>query len=205
MMQAIKIGITGGIGSGKSVVSRMLRVMDIPVYDSDAEAKRLMQTDADIRIGLTDLVGEELYAGHTLNRELLASYMFGHAGHVAQVNAVVHPQVRNDFRRWAAERAFFVPVVGIESAILLEAGFRSEVDAVVMVYAPEEVRIARAMRRDATAREGIVRRIRNQMDDEEKRKQADYVIVNDGETPLIPQVLTFISSLSKNIAYLCGR
>ncbi len=131
--------------------------------------------------------------------------MFGHTGHVAQVNAVVHPQVRNDFRRWAAERAFFVPVVGIESAILLEAGFRSEVDAVVMVYAPEEVRIARAMRRDATAREGIVRRIRNQMDDEEKRKQADYVIVNDGETPLIPQVLTFISSLSKNIAYLCGR
>ena len=144
MMKAIKIGITGGIGSGKSVVARMLRVMDIPVYDTDAEAKRLMQTDANIRIGLTNLVGEELYAGHALNRELLASYMFGHAERVAQVNAVVHPRVRSDFRRWATERALSVPVVGIESAILLEAGFRNEVDVVVMVYAPEEVRIVRA-------------------------------------------------------------
>ena len=205
MMKAIKIGITGGIGSGKSVVARMLRVMDIPVYDTDAEAKRLMQTDANIRIGLTNLVGEELYAGHALNRELLASYMFGHAERVAQVNAVVHPRVRSDFRRWATERALSVPVVGIESAILLEAGFRNEVDVVVMVYAPEEVRIVRAMSRDAAVRESVVKRIRNQMDEEEKRKLSDYVIVNDGEKALIPQVLTMISSLFKNIAYLCER
>lgn len=205
MMKAIKIGITGGIGSGKSVVARMLRVMDIPVYDTDAEAKRLMQTDANIRIGLTNLVGEELYAGHALNRELLASYMFGHAERVAQVNAVVHPRVRSDFRRWATERALSVPVVGIESAILLEAGFRNEVDVVVMVYAPEEVRIVRAMSRDAAACESVVKRIRSQMDDEEKRKLSDYVIVNDGEKALIPQVLTMISSLFKNIAYLCER
>ena len=205
MMKAIKIGITGGIGSGKSVVARMLRVMDIPVYDTDAEAKRLMQTDANIRIGLTNLVGEELYAGHALNRELLASYMFGHAERVAQVNAVVHPRVRGDFRRWATERALSVPVVGIESAILLEAGFRNEVDVVVMVYAPEEVRIVRAMSRDAAVRESVVKRIRSQMDDEEKRRLSDYVIVNDGEKALIPQVLTMISSLFKNIAYLCER
>lgn len=205
MMKAIKIGITGGIGSGKSVVARMLRVMDIPVYDTDAEAKRLMQTDANIRIGLSNLVGEELYAGHALNRELLASYMFGHAERVAQVNAVVHPRVRSDFRRWATERALSVPVVGIESAILLEAGFRNEVDVVVMVYAPEEVRIVRAMSRDAAVRESVVKRIRSQMDDEEKRRLSDYVIVNDGEKALIPQVLTMISSLFKNIAYLCER
>ncbi len=205
-MKAIRIGITGGIGSGKSVVSRLLQTMNIPVYSSDEEAKRLMQADAEIRAGLKALVGEELYgSGLGLNKALLASFMFGHAERVAQVNAIVHPRVRDDFRRWAERQALFAPLLGIESAILLEAGFRDEVDAVVMVYAPEDVRIERATRRDAASRESIVKRIHSQMDDEEKRKQADYVIVNDGETPLIPQVLALIASLSKNIAYLCGR
>ena len=205
-MKAFRIGITGGIGSGKSVVSRLLRAMNVPVYSSDEEAKRLMQTDAEIRAGLKALVGEELYSsGLGLNKALLASFMFGHAERVAQVNAIVHPRVRDDFRRWAGKQALSVPLLGIESAILLEAGFRDEVDAVVMVYAPEDVRIERAIRRDAASRESIVKRIHSQMDDEEKRKQADFVIVNDGETPLIPQVLALIASLSKNIAYLCGR
>lgn len=204
-MKAIRIGITGGIGSGKSVVSRLLGTMGVPVYVSDVEAKRLMQTDADIRSSLVLLVGEELYAGGVLNKALLASYMFGHSERVAQVNAIVHPKVRNDFHRWADELSSSVPVLGIESAILLEAGFRDEVDSVVMVYAPETVRIERVVCRDAVSRESIVKRIRSQMNDETKRNLADYVIVNDGETPLIPQVLAMISSLSKNIAYLCGR
>ena len=205
-MKAFRIGITGGIGSGKSVVSRLLQTMNIPVYSSDEEAKRLMQADAEIRAGLKALVGEELYgSGVGLNKALLASFMFGHAERVAQVNAIVHPRVRDDFRRWAGKQALSVSLLGIESAILLEAGFRDEVDAVVMVYAPEDVRIERAIRRDAASRESIVKRIHSQMDDEEKRKQADFVIVNDGETPLIPQVLALIASLSKNIAYLCGR
>ena len=124
---------------------------------------------------------------------------------MVQVNYIFHPRVRVDFRKWADKQDFSVPVLGIESAILLEEGFREEVDRVVMVYAPEEVRIARAIQRDAASRESIVKRVRSQMDDEEKRKQADYVLVNDGETPLIPQVLALIASLSKNIAYLCGR
>ena len=203
-MKAFRIGITGGIGSGKSVVSRLLQAMNVPVYSSDEEAKRLMQTDAEIRAGLKALVGEELYSsGLGLNKALLASFMFEHAERVAQVNAIVHPRVRDDFRRWAGKQALSVPLLGIESAILLEAGFQDEVDAVVMVYAPEDVRIERAIRRDAASRESIVKRIHSQMDDEEKRKQADFVIVNDGETPLIPQVLALIASLSKNIAYLC--
>lgn len=204
-MKAIRLGITGGIGSGKSIVSRLLQAMDVPVYSSDVEAKRLMQTDVDIRAGLTALVGKELYTDDVLNRSLLSSYMFGYPERVVQVNSIVHPRVRVDFRQWADKQAFSVPVLGIESAILLEAGFRDEVDRVVMVYAPEEVRIARAIQRDAASRESIVKRVSSQMDDEEKRKQADYVLVNDGETPLIPQVLALIASLSKNIAYLCGR
>lgn len=204
-MKAIKIGITGGIGSGKSVISRLLRMMDVPIYDSDTEAKRLMQTDAGIRAELTALIKGELYTGHTLNKALLASYMFEDAQRVAQVNAIVHPRVKSDFRQWTNNIESSAPIVGIESAILLEAGFREEVDVVVLVYAPEDIRIRRAIHRDAASSESIIKRIRNQMSDETKREQADYVIVNDGKTPLIPQVLAMISSLSKNIAYLCGH
>ena len=123
-MKAIRLGITGGIGSGKSIVSRLLQAMDVPVYSSDVEAKRLMQTDVDIRAGLTALVGKELYTDDVLNRSLLSSYMFGYPERVVQVNSIVHPRVRVDFRQWADKQAFSVPVLGIESAILLEAGFR---------------------------------------------------------------------------------
>lgn len=201
---AIRIGLTGGIGSGKSVVSRLLEVMGIPVYISDIEARRLMVSDEDIRRKLTLLLGEEVYIGGNLNKPLLASYLFGSAEHAAQVNAIVHPRVKDDFRLWCSARSER-PWVGMESAILLEAGFREEVDKVVMVYAPLDVRIQRIVSRDASSRELIEQRIRHQMDDEEKRKMADYVIVNDGNSPLISQVLTLISSLSENIDYLCGR
>lgn len=193
---AIKLGITGGIGSGKSLVCRLLEVMGIPVYISDVETKQLMMADASIREGLVALLGEEVYVDGELNKQLLASYLFGHPDHARQVNGVVHPRVKDDFRHWAQCRASF-PVVAIESAILIEAGFTGEVDVVVMVYAPEEVRIARAVKRDSSSRELIEKRVRSQMSDDEKRKRADFIIVNDGETPLIPQVLTLLASLPK--------
>lgn len=192
---AIKIGITGGIGSGKSVVSRLLGLMGVPVYIADDEAKHLMSTDAVIRRELTERVGKGVYAPDgTLNKPMLAAYIFGNSDHAGQVNGIVHPRVRDDFRAWVG-RHVGAPLVGMESAILLEAGFRCEVDVVVMVYAPEEVRIERAMRRDASSRELIEKRIRSQMDDEDKRAQADFVIVNDGETPLIPQVVDLLARL----------
>lgn len=199
---SIKIGITGGIGSGKSVVSRLLEVMGIPVYISDIETKRLMVADDRIRNGLTALLGDAVYAGGALNKPLLADYLFGSRKHALQVNGIVHPRVKEDFRRWVGQRSGS-PLAGIESAILIEAGFAGEVDVVVLVYAPEEVRVRRAMKRDAASRELIEKRVRSQMSDEEKRRQADFVIVNDGETPLIPQVLALIASLSQNNTYLC--
>lgn len=192
---AIKIGITGGIGSGKSVVSRLLEVMGIPVYISDTETKALMLSDGFIRRELQALLGEEVYAGGILNKPLLASYLFGSADHARRVNGIVHPRVKADFRQWVHQHSA-CPIVGIESAILVEAGFADEVDKVVMVYAPKEVRIARAVRRDASSREQIEKRIRSQMNDEEKRLYADFVITNDNATPLIPQVLALIASLS---------
>ena len=183
------------------MVSRLLEVLGVPVYISDLETKKLMVSDSFIREELSALLGAEVYAGGTLNKPLLASYLFGSPEHAQKINGIVHPRVKEDFRRWTQCRAAS-SIVGIESAILVEAGFAGEVDAIVMVYAPEEVRISRAVWRDASSRELIEKRIRSQMDDEEKRKYADFVIVNDGEIPLIPQVLELIGSLSEKMHYL---
>lgn len=198
-MNMLKLGITGGIGSGKSVVSRLLEVMGIPVYQTDDAAKRLMRDDLRIRAELTALLGDGAYQDDGLNKPLLASYIFGHPDHARQVNGIVHPRVREDFRQWAQTQAQGGHCLGgMESALIYEAGFQTEVDAVVMVYAPREVRIARAMRRDGASREAVKQRVDSQLDDEEKRLRADFVLVNDDETPLIPQVLDLISSLSRN-------
>lgn len=195
-----KIGLTGGIGSGKSVVSRLMEMMGVPVYVSDTATKQLMQRDDTIRRGLCRMVGDEVYAGNCLNRTLLASYMFGYADRVAAVNALVHPRVRDDFRAWTARQAAIGhTMIGLESAILLEAGFASEVDKVVMVYAPFEVRLARAMQRDGASEEAIRRRMASQMDDEQKKDGADFVIWNDGLRPLIPQVESLLADLRAGI------
>ena len=160
----IKVGITGGIGSGKSVVSRLLEIMGIPVYISDTEAKRITCTDTVIRRELCALVGQEVFQGGELNRTLLAEYMFGYPEHVKEVNAIIHPRVKDDFRQWTV-RFGNNGLVGMESAILIESGFREEVDFLVMVYAPLEVRVERAMKRDCSSRELVLKRIEAQMSD----------------------------------------
>lgn len=191
---SIKIGITGGIGSGKTIVSHLLEVMEIPVYDSDMEAKKLTRTDAVIREKLIGLLGEEVYVGNTLNKPLLASYIFGHPAQAAQVNAIIHPRVKEHFRRWVSLHETY-KVVGIESAILLEAGFSTEVDRVLLVAAPLELRLQRAMSRDFSSKEQIMARINSQMDEEQRIKQADYVIYNDENHPLISQLLSVLEDL----------
>ena len=205
----VKIGITGGIGSGKSVVCRLLQAMGVPVYISDTESKRLMQSDEEIRRRLTELLGAEAYTPDGLpNKPVLAAYLFASPDNAARINAIVHPRVKADFRRWVARHAH-APLVAMESAILIEAGFAPEVDSVVMVYAPLETRIARAMQRDAAPRSAVESRVRSQMDDEEKRLQAHHVLLNDGKTPLIPQVLSLIALLTKNnvlpLPPVCGQ
>jgi len=190
---AIKIGITGGIGSGKSIVSHLLQVMGIPVYISDVEAKRLICSDPFIRKGLQALLGKDIYSGNTLNKQLLASYLFASPEHAQIINGIIHPRVKENFRQWVHHQNN-TRVVGIESAILVEAGFTDEVDVVVMIYAPEELRISRAIRRDTSSRELIEKRIQSQMNDEKKREYADFVIINDDKTPLIPQILNLMKS-----------
>ena len=199
---SIRIGITGGIGSGKSVVSKLLEVLDIPVYVSDIEAKKLANTHPRIREELTRLVNPDLYITGELNKQMLASYLFSNNQNAERVNRIIHPVVKQDFQMWQQCHSS-LPIVAMESAILIESGFADAVDKIVMVYAPLEIRLQRAMKRDAATHQQILNRIKAQMDDEEKQMYADYMILNDGEIPLIPQVLKLISSLSQNNVYLC--
>lgn len=190
----IKLGITGGIGSGKSIVSHLLKAMGVPVYISDIESKRLTANDPYIRQQLINLLGKDIYINDELNKPLLAHYIFSDSAHIQEVNNIIHPRVKEDFRQWVQQHADY-DIIAMESAILIESGFADEVDHVVMVYAPLELRIVRAMKRDNCSHDAISQRIRHQMDDEDKRAMANYTIINDDSHPIIPQVNALLEAL----------
>ena len=192
----IRIAITGGIGSGKSYVSDLLEKRGIPIYNADNESKRLTVTDVNIREGLIELLGEEVYQEGMLNKSLLASYLFASSENAAKVNGIIHPRVKADFLQWVDEHRH-VGVVGLESAILYESGFDDVVDAVVMVYAPKSLRLQRAMKRDQASETQVRARMAAQMDDEEKRRRADYVVMNDGSISLEEQLDVLVEHLKK--------
>lgn len=171
-----KVGITGGIGSGKSTVCAILEEMGVAVYNSDARAKELMTTSATLREAIVARFGAECYTSEGLNRGYLAERVFGDAAELAALNSLVHPAVMADFEAWA-ERQEGSYVV-LESAILFEAGLEQRVDMAVAVLSPEELRIERTMRRDGTSREQVVARIRRQLSDDERADRAKYAIVN---------------------------
>ena len=192
----ISIAITGGIGSGKSYISNILQEYGIPIYNTDDEAKRLMVSDEGIRHDLVTLLGEEVYANGQLNKPVLASYLFSSPENASRVNAIIHPRVKEDFKRWLGEQAE-TEIAAFESAILYEAGFEDTVDAVLMVFAPRELKLERAMNRDKATREQIEARMSAQMEDEEKCRRADFVVYNDGTLPLDEQLTSFINQLKK--------
>ena len=171
-----KIGITGGIGSGKSTVCRLLADMGVPVYDSDARAKALMNDSEALRKALIEAFGEECYNAEGLNRPYLASRVFGDAEALAQLSAIVHPAVREDFRAWADVQSSRYVV--LESAILFEAGFENEVDTTLAVLAPLEERVRRTAERDGVDRESVLKRIAHQISDEELHRRANRTLVN---------------------------
>lgn len=191
----IKIGVTGGIGSGKSVVSTLLALADIPVYVADDESKRLSDASPVIRKKLIGLFGEAIYKEGRLDRKLLASFIFKNETLLKKVNGIIHPIVRKNFLTWAGDRK--TKRCAMESAILYESGFDREMDVVLMVYAPVELRLTRAMIRDNATEADIMKRMNRQMPDELKRKQADFVIINDEVQALIPQVDKFLRILPK--------
>lgn len=190
----IRLGITGGIGSGKSYVARLLSESGFPVYDTDSHAKRLMREHLSLRRQLAALLGEEVYLNGQLNKLLLAEYLFAGPENAARINAIVHPVVLLDFQEWALRHSA-AEIVIMECAILYESGFWKNVDKVLMVYAPEEVRLQRAMQRDGATEAQIRSRMCAQAGEEEKCRRADFVICNDGLSPLQPQLQGLIDEL----------
>ncbi|MDR2385243.1 MAG: dephospho-CoA kinase [Tannerella sp.] len=191
----IKIGITGGIGSGKSIVSSLLTVYDIPVYFADIEGKRLSDESPVIRKKLVDLFGKEIYVDDRLDRTKLASLVFDNEKLMEKVNKIIHPVVNKDFKNWVRNQE--TKWCAFESAILYESGFDKDTDLVVMVYAPVELRLTRVMQRDNFSEAEVIKRMNRQMSDILKRKRADYVIINDEKQALIPQIETFIKVITK--------
>ena len=172
----IKVAVCGGIGSGKSTICRMFAERGAALYDSDSRAKALMTESAELREALVAEFGEECYADGVLNRQYLASKVFGSAEQLSKLNAIVHPVVKADFLQWAEEQEGDFCI--LESAILFESGFDSVVDKTVAVLAPLPLRIERAMQRDGATREQIEARVKAQMSDDDLAARADFAIVN---------------------------
>lgn len=185
----MKVGITGGIGSGKSTVCRLFAQRGIATYDSDSEAKRLMSDDADLRSAVIARFGADTYPDGQLDRARLAACVFSDDRALADLNALVHPVVIRDFEAWAERQEG--PYVILESAILFEAGLQGSVDRSIAVLAPVELRIQRACRRDGCDEARIRERIAAQTADDDLCRLADYTMVNILETDLEPSVAYF--------------
>ncbi len=198
MKEVVKLAITGSIGSGKSVVSRMMSVLGVPVYDCDANAKRLMTENPFIISELKRMFGEECYEDDgTLNRQYIASRIFSDKENIKRVNALVHPVVKSDFEQWAVRQN--APVVAVETAILYESGIIEAVDRVLVVWAERETAIQRTMWRSGMNRTQVESRLNNQMGADDLLLMSDYSLYNDGDEPLLPRVISLVQEL-KNIS-----
>lgn len=184
----IRIGLTGGIGSGKSTTAAVFSALGIPVYDSDTAAKAIMDTDKTVIEKLKREFGEESYKNGLPDRAYIAKIVFSDKEKLETLNGIVHPAVRENYSQWAGQHENCAYTV-MESAILIESGFNDEVDKVVVVSAPESLRIERVMQRDSLPADVVKARIDSQMSDEERLLHADYVLYADEQNLLIPQIL----------------
>ncbi len=190
----MRVGITGGIGSGKSLVGEVLQRMGFPLYSSDIRAKQLVESDLELRLRIVALLGAEAYTSQgCYNKPYVAQRVFANPNLLQQLNALIHPVVAIDFVQWASAQP--VRLVFLESAILFESHFDQMVDAVVAITAPDEVRIQRVMRRDGAVRQQVEQRMSAQMPTNELCQRANFVIQNDGEHLLIPQIISVLNRL----------
>lgn len=183
------IAITGGIGSGKSVVAQLLHVMGYEVYDCDSRAKQLMTTSASLRERLIGAFGSEVYSGAAINREALAAKVFADKNQLAKLNSIVHPAVISDIGEWADKRSNS-DLLFVETALLRESGVDRLTDDVIVVTAPIELRIERVMKRNNATREQVEARIKAQGNFDFPKAM---VVINDDVTPIIPQLINLLS------------
>ncbi|MDX5423588.1 MAG: dephospho-CoA kinase [Hymenobacteraceae bacterium] len=186
----LKIGITGGIGVGKTVVARMFGLLGVPVYDSDARAKWVMRYNEILRQELIQAYGAETFTeGGELNRPYLAGIVFNNPEKLAKLNGLVHPHVRNDFAEWVASHAG-KPYVLKEAALMFESEAWKQMDEIITVYAPMEVRLKRLLLRDRHRTKAEIKAIiEKQLSEKEKMSRANHVVYNDDQQLIIPQVL----------------
>jgi len=184
----IIIGLTGGIGSGKTTAAEVFKKLGIAVYNSDEEAKKLMNSDTTIINKLKMIFGYDIYdSNNLLNKKKLAGLIFNNKDKLNTVNSIVHPAVKNHFKEWVNKQN--TPYVIKETAILFESGINKDVDKIITVTAPIQLRINRLMKRDTISKEEIMKRINNQFDDEYKINKSDFVIKNDEKELIIRQIL----------------
>lgn len=194
-MKQLKVGITGGIGTGKSTVAKILVAFGYPVYFSDDRAKWLMENNQQLVTDLTYLLGELTYVSGKLNRAYIAEKLFSTPALRKKINELVHPVVRIDFKLWVENQT--QSIVFQESALLVETGAVQLFNALIVVTAPLEDRIKRIQKRDGLRTSDIERRFANQFSDEEKIKVADFVLINDERSPLLNQVLSVLEQLKR--------
>jgi len=196
MSKTLSIGLTGGIGSGKSLVADFFRFLGIPVYTADVEAKRLMVTSELIRESLIEAFGESVYLETgELNRPELAKIIFKDTEALKKVNSIVHPQVRQDYQKWLQKHTQASYVIQ-ESAILFDTGLYKNFDKIITVIADAEIRIQRVMKRDGCSKESVLERMSKQISEQEKIERSDFVIYNTSEL-VIPQIIAIDEHLKK--------
>ncbi len=191
----LKVGITGGIGSGKSTVAEVFRLLGIPVYFADEAAKNLMQDDENVRAAIKNLFGDEAYPDGKLDRRFISSYVFNNPAKLRELNAIVHPATIQAGKDWLGKQTTAYTLK--EAAILFESGSNADLDKVIGVYSPEELRIQRVMKRDGVTMEKVKERMANQMNEDEKMALCDFVIKNDETELIIPQVIAIHKTLLK--------
>tara|TARA_Y100001978_G_C23637909_1_gene406815 strand:+ start:574 stop:1152 length:579 start_codon:yes stop_codon:yes gene_type:complete len=189
-----KIGLTGGIGSGKSFVAKQIEAMGYPVYYSDNQAKKISNENPLVRESLISLVGPLVYENNKINKEYLRAQLFSNEELRGKVNAIVHPAVRADFSRWLKEQKTS-DLIFNEAAILFETGAYKNFDAVILVYAPEEVKIDRLLRRDRSSRSEIKLKMQAQWNDKRKKTLTRYHILNDGKKSIEEQLNAILAQL----------
>ncbi len=190
----ISIGITGIIGSGKSMLSQVFRSMDIPVYDADSKAKLLMNNNVQIKEALIENFGEDTYTNGAINKEYLRKIVFGNEGNRRLVNSIVHPAVKRDFIEW--QQNIGTKITAIESAILFDAKLEDILDHIIFVDAPEDVMVGRICLRDKVSEDVAISKIRMQRKNS-GREKCDYIFINDRNHSLIEQSEKFINDLNK--------
>jgi dephospho-CoA kinase len=193
----LRIGLTGGIGSGKTTVARIFEVLAIPVYYADEAARKLMNRNTNLKESVISAFGYQSYKNGELDRAYLGKVVFADEEKLKLLNSIVHPITLLDAEIWMKNQKTAYAIK--EAAIIFETGLEKYFDFIIGVTAPEDLRIRRVMERDQTTREKILERMQQQMDEKEKMSRCDFVIVNDGIQPLLPQVLKIHEILSSNI------